>query len=159
MTNLKKSGHEQPYDVGYGKPPKQTRFQAGKSGNPKGRPKGAANFTTVIEQELNALVSVTENGISKKIKKKQIVAKQLVNKAAGGDLKATSLLLNESRMAEQSAAGQILPMTASFAPEDKLVMNSLIQRIQQTSPLLLQTPDTSTAPAASDTPLHQQEQE
>ncbi len=25
--------------VGYGKPPKHTRFQAGQSGNPKGRPK------------------------------------------------------------------------------------------------------------------------
>jgi len=26
-------------DVGYGKPPKNTRFKAGVSGNPKGRPK------------------------------------------------------------------------------------------------------------------------
>ena len=27
------------YDVGYGKPPKRTRFKAGISGNLKGRPK------------------------------------------------------------------------------------------------------------------------
>jgi hypothetical protein len=27
------------YEVGHGKPPKATRFQKGKSGNPKGRPK------------------------------------------------------------------------------------------------------------------------
>ena len=31
------------YDVGYAKPPKSTRFKAGKSGNPKGRPKGSRN--------------------------------------------------------------------------------------------------------------------
>src|ERR1700737_3744630 len=30
----------QQYEVGYRKPPKTTRFKAGKSGNPKGRPKG-----------------------------------------------------------------------------------------------------------------------
>lgn len=30
-----------PYEVGYAKPPDQTRFQKGKSGNPNGRPRGA----------------------------------------------------------------------------------------------------------------------
>ncbi|MFZ3585531.1 DUF5681 domain-containing protein, partial [Loktanella sp. DJP18] len=29
------------YSVGYAKPPESSRFKKGKSGNPKGRPKGA----------------------------------------------------------------------------------------------------------------------
>jgi len=28
------------YKIGYGKPPKSSQFKRGKSGNPKGRPRG-----------------------------------------------------------------------------------------------------------------------
>lgn len=38
--------------VGYGKPPRDTRFKAGQSGNPKGRPKGKNNLTKLIELEV-----------------------------------------------------------------------------------------------------------
>jgi hypothetical protein len=31
------------YEVGYGRPPKGSQFTPGRSGNPKGRPKGARN--------------------------------------------------------------------------------------------------------------------
>lgn len=31
------------YEVGYGKPPAETRFKKGQSGNPNGRPKGSRN--------------------------------------------------------------------------------------------------------------------
>jgi hypothetical protein len=32
-----------PYDIGYGKPPKASQWQKGQSGNPKGRPKTRAD--------------------------------------------------------------------------------------------------------------------
>ena len=41
-TNRK--GAEGNHEVGYGKPPKHTRFKPGQSGNSKGRPKGVRNF-------------------------------------------------------------------------------------------------------------------
>jgi len=34
-------GEKDGYEVGYGKPPRATRFQPGRSGNPRGRPKGS----------------------------------------------------------------------------------------------------------------------
>lgn len=39
------------YDVGYGKPPAETRFKPGHSGNPRGRPKGAKNRAPALNEE------------------------------------------------------------------------------------------------------------
>ena len=38
------------YEVGYCRPPVHSRFQPGASGNPSGRPKGAQNFRTLLDQ-------------------------------------------------------------------------------------------------------------
>lgn len=39
------------YEVGYGKPPEDTRFRKGQSGNPRGRPKGARNKLPALNEE------------------------------------------------------------------------------------------------------------
>lgn len=44
------------YDVGYGKPPKETQFEPGHSGNPKGRPKGAQNADTLARKILSRII-------------------------------------------------------------------------------------------------------
>jgi hypothetical protein len=50
------------YAVGYGKPPLHTRFKKGQSGNPRGRPPGAKNLSTLLNEALNEPVIVAANG-------------------------------------------------------------------------------------------------
>ncbi|MDQ8699206.1 DUF5681 domain-containing protein [Hyphomicrobium sp. LHD-15] len=84
------------YDVGYGKPPKHSRFKRGQSGNPKGRPKGARNLDVAVQEELKQLVTVRENGRARRLSKRDVIAKSLVNKAVQGDLKALQLILSKA---------------------------------------------------------------
>ena len=60
------------YKVGYKKPPLHSRFKKGQSGNPRGRPRGAKNFSSVLNDALNQPVFVTENGRRRKISKREL---------------------------------------------------------------------------------------
>src|SRR5713101_5484945 len=89
--------------AGYCHPPEHTRFKAGQSGNPRGRPRGALNMATVLERTLREKVIINENGRRRKITKLEAALKQLTNKAAAGDLKALQLLSALARSAEERA--------------------------------------------------------
>ena len=85
---------ERDYEVGYGKPPRHTRFVKGQSGNPRGRPPGAKNMKTLVTKALNELVVVTENGGGRrKVSKREAIITQLVNRSAKADFKAVQILL------------------------------------------------------------------
>ena len=63
------------YEVGYGKP----RFQAGASGNPKGRPKrGPVAFAETIEKVLNAKIEYRKRGRTKVATAQELSLKMLV---------------------------------------------------------------------------------
>lgn len=93
------------YEVGYGKPPRERQFKKGVSGNPKGRPAGSRNLTTLVLEELTRSVIITENGHRRTISKRQAIAKQITNRAVGGDFKAVKLLIELLR-AESGAISQ-----------------------------------------------------
>lgn len=87
------SPDEKPYEVGYGRPPKHTRFRPGQSGNPKGRGKGVLNLRTIVEREFNELVAVTDNGRRRKVRKVELMFKTALNRAIKGDARALNAMI------------------------------------------------------------------
>jgi len=81
---------EKDYEVGYGRPPDCTRFKRGVSGNPKGRPRKSRQIDDLVDRELDQKIPVTENGKTRKISKRELLAKQRIRLALGGDRHALS---------------------------------------------------------------------
>jgi hypothetical protein len=116
---------ERDYEVGYGKPPRHTRFEHGRSGNPRGRPGGSKNLSTLLSEALKEPVIVVENGRRRKIAKRQAIVTQLVNRSAKADLKAIQILLAMLRDVEARADhGSADPAALTEADQQ------IIQRIQ-----------------------------
>lgn len=113
------SGAPDDYEVGYGRPPKATQFQPGQSGNRKGRPKGSRNISIMLNEELAANVTVTLDGRRVKRTKGQIMVRQVVDKAAKGDLNAAKLILKLQSEAKSLPTPVITPNSpAAFQKVD-----------------------------------------
>jgi hypothetical protein len=117
--------------VGYRNPPQRTQFKKGHSGNPKGRPKGKRNLATVLEKTLHEKVVINENGRRKTITKLEAAVKQLVNKAASGDLRALQQLAGLARSGEERSPEAATP-TAVMAEVDQKVLQGILSRFEKT---------------------------
>ena len=81
------------YEVGYGKPPRETRFKQGQSGNVRGRPRGSKNLATVMLKELSERLTISENGRRRKVTKRKAIIKQVINKAAAGNPRLIQIIV------------------------------------------------------------------
>jgi hypothetical protein len=79
--------------VGYGRPPKANQFKPGKSGNPKGRPKGSLNLVNDLAAELSELITVREDGRARRISKQRALIKSLLAKGIQGEVRAAAAVL------------------------------------------------------------------
>ena len=113
--------------IGYGNPPKATRFKKGQSGNPKGRPKGHKNFKTDLADELGETIAIQENGKKRTITKQRALIKATVAKAIKGDTKATNSVMGMvlrllTDMVEDSE-------TENLSEVDKLILERFTQAV------------------------------
>ena len=116
------------YDIGYGKPPRHTRFKKGQSGNPRGRPRGSKNLKTMLNDALNEPVVVAEEGGRRKITKREAIVTQLVNRSASADLRALKILLDTLRDMEGHREPDIAE-TSGFTEADEKVIAQLRARL------------------------------
>jgi hypothetical protein len=81
------------YTVGYGKPPLDTRFQKGQSGNPGGRRRGTKSLAALLAESLSRR-SGFANPDGSWMTQAEAIFTTLVGQAAGHDLKAKRLLFD-----------------------------------------------------------------
>ena len=93
------------YDVGYGKPPPSTRFQKGRSGNPRGRPRNRRREIP-YDHVLGQMVTVLEDGRERRITAAEAFIMQLTKKGLQGDSTSARASLAAIEAARASRAKQ-----------------------------------------------------
>jgi hypothetical protein len=96
--------HHRDDSVGYRRPPKNTRFAKGKSGNSAGRPRGRHRHAP-YEAVLGQMVTVREGASTRRVTAAEAFLLQLAKRGVEGDVAAAraSLALIEQARSEQRA--------------------------------------------------------
>lgn len=82
------------YEVGYGRPPKSTRWKPGESGNRRGRPKGAKSVKAIVNEILNQRIRVRDGEGFRTISALEAMMMRFLERAMRGDPKAAAFLMD-----------------------------------------------------------------
>lgn len=112
--------------VGYGKPPRATRFKPGQSGNPKGRPRGSKNESTILKEMLSEKLSLRQpNGRIKKIPALEGIHRKQLELALKGDVKSAAFVLNRFAVL---VSGEL--QSEDLSADDRAVLDAFAHRLQ-----------------------------
>jgi hypothetical protein len=82
------------YKVGKYHPPIETQFKPGRSGNPKGRPRGRRNTRTILEHVLGESISLRLDGKPRTVSMLEAIVYAQAANATQGDARSAGLLLS-----------------------------------------------------------------
>lgn len=115
--------------VGPGRPPRHSQFRPGQSGNPGGRPRGSMNLQTIIDRELRKVITITENGRSRRLTKHEALVMTLVHLGLKGNHRATELLFRI--MAEARANNADKASDEEAVAPDRDTLRRIKQRLDR----------------------------
>jgi hypothetical protein len=119
------------YEVGFGRPPKQTRFKPGQSGNPRGRPKRLPTFKEDFNAELRERLLLRENGRERRLSKQRALIKALMALAIKGNVFAMNAVLASTRNFD---LGQDDKSGDSIDPMDLESLEAFVARERRRAP-------------------------
>lgn len=112
------------YEVGYGKPPQHTRFQKGRSGNPKGRPRKAApNSFNILGKLLSQKKTIYEDGNPVRVSLYELFFRKLLADGLAGKSQSLKLLYQLIDRHEQVREKQ------GDLRDPRVIANEILQKI------------------------------
>jgi hypothetical protein len=113
-------------EAGFKRPPKGTRFKPGRSGNPKGRPKGRRNLTTDLAALLKKRIPIREDGELRHVSGQEALLLRLFQKAVGGDLKASAQIF--AMVMKADTQGSAHPEPQPVTDKDREIIEDFLRR-------------------------------
>lgn len=103
------------YEVGYGRPPKQTQWKPGQSGNPSGKTKKAESIEATLKKLAAKEIVVHDQGVPVTMTQQEAMCSTIYLKAMKGDIQSAKLITSYLASAEK---GQLPPMPYELSPAD-----------------------------------------
>ena len=113
------------YDVGYRKPPKHKQFKPGQSGNPRGRPKGSKNESTILHGILHRQIKIQDGGRSRQVTILEAMLTRFVQDSLKGNVKSAAFLLNRYGTLVSGEIEQ-----SGLSSDDQAVLEAFVTRLK-----------------------------
>jgi len=124
---------------GYGRPPKDSRFKPGRSGNPAGRPKRARTLRSDFNEVMKKRVQIREDGELRYVSRQEALLLSLCVKALQGDTRASGQLL--ARWAK-TELHDTQPSQSNVTTNDRAIVEDFLRRNKEAASAVTGTTST-----------------
>jgi Family of unknown function (DUF5681) len=114
------------YAVGFAQPPRHTQFRPGKSGNPRGRPKGRRNLQDIVKDVLFEKMEVRIGERTHRMASVSALMRTAMNRALKGDHKFLMAVIAFIRLSGLSdIGGEALAADADTSADEAILADFL----------------------------------
>jgi Family of unknown function (DUF5681) len=121
------------FAVGYKRPPRHSRFQPGRSGNPRGRQRGIRNLATDVKRMLEVPVKLNDQGKARRVSTQEAGLLRLRQKALKGDARSLKQFLELAKIFNNSNAVESLD-EETVAAEDRAILDAYAAEVRSQPP-------------------------